>query len=272
MKEKTLRVSVGGFGAIGRTVAAALDAGIPGLELAAVSARDTGRARAHMAAHFGTPSEVRPLECLSDGVDVVVECCPAHLFETVALPALEAGKILVVASTGALLHNRHLEAVALRTGGRILVPSGALAGLDAVQAAALGRIDSITLVTRKPPASLKGAPAIAQMGLDLDALTEPVCCYAGPVEDAIAGFPANVNVAATLGFAGIGAADTRLEVWADPGVTRNIHAVTVISDSATISVQIEGMPSPDNPRTSRITPLSVISTLRRLTAPLVIGA
>ncbi|SNS35372.1 aspartate dehydrogenase [Antarctobacter heliothermus] len=272
MAKCTLKVAVGGFGAIGKAVAAALDQGIDGLELVAVSARDATKAKAHMARHFRSSYDVLSLDALAATADVVVECCPAHLLDQVARPTLEAGKIVVVASVGGLLGAPHLTEIATRTGGRILVPSGALLGLDAVQAAAQGKIDSVTIVTRKPPASLKGAPAIEKMGLDLDGLTAPVQCFTGSAQDAIKGFPANTNVAVALGLAGIGTERTQVEVWADPTVDRNTHSITVISDSANMNMTIEGIPSDDNPRTGRITPLSVISTLRRLVAPMVIGA
>lgn len=272
MTKRTLRIAVGGFGAIGKAVAAALDQGIDGMELAAVSARDVAGAKAWMADHFQHQYEVLPLERLCESADVVVECCPAHLLDQIARPTLEAGKTVIVVSVGGLLGNMHLKDIATRTGGRILVPSGALLGLDAVQAAAQGKIESVKIVTRKPPSGLKGAPAIEKMGLDLDSVTEPVQCYAGSAQDAIDGFPANLNVAVALGLAGIGAERTRLEVWADPTVKRNTHSIEVVSDSATMTMKIEGIPSEENPRTGRITPLSVISTLRRLTAPLVIGA
>ncbi|WP_323770483.1 aspartate dehydrogenase [Antarctobacter sp.] len=272
MTKHILKVAVGGFGAIGKAVASALDRGIDGLELVAVSAHDVARAKAHMADHFQNSYDVRPLEELSQAADVIVECCPAHLLDRVARPALEAGKIVVVISVGGLLANPHLKDIAARTGGRILVPSGALLGLDAVQAAAQGKIDSVTIVTRKPPFSLKGAPAITRMGLDLDQVTKPVRCFAGSAQEAIKGFPANTNVAVALGLAGIGTDRTQVEVWADPTLDRNTHSITVVSDSATMTMKIEGIPSEDNPRTGRITPLSVISTLKRLTAPLVIGA
>lgn len=272
MQNEPTKVAVGGLGAIGRTVVRALHEGIDGLELAAVSARDTARAREWTKAELGRAYPVHALAQLSEVADVIVECCPAHLLGEVARPALKAGKVMIVLSVGALLDHPDLEPLAASTGGRILVPSGALLGLDAVQAAANGNLESVSIETRKPPASLRGAPAIEAMGLDLDRLTAPVRCYAGPASGAISGFPANLNVAVALGLAGIGTDRTMLEVWADPGITRNIHRISVVSDSSRFSMQIEGVPSDDNPRTGRLTPLSVISTLKRLTAPLVIGA
>ncbi|MEH6653524.1 aspartate dehydrogenase [Loktanella salsilacus] len=272
MQQTKLTVAIGGLGAIGKAVARALHDGIDGLSLTAVSARDAGRARDWMQDNFGTTYSVLPLGDLADHADIVVECCPAHLLGEIARPTLEAGKTLVVLSVGALLAHPDLKDLAAQTGGRILVPSGALLGLDAVQAAAQGQILSVSIETRKPPKSLTGAPGIEAMGIDLDALTDPVCCFSGTAADAISGFPANLNVAVALGLAGTGADRTEVEIWADPTVTRNTHRIRVTSDSANFEMQIEGIPSDENPRTGRLTPLSAISTLKRLVEPLVIGA
>jgi len=149
----TLRVAVGGFGAIGKVVAEALDRGIEGLSLSAVSARDTARAETAMAG-FMKPAPVLPLGRLWEEADIVVECAPAKHLRDLAEPALAHGRIVITLSCGALLDNFDLAELARRQGGRILVPTGALIGLDAVQAAALGGgISSVQMITRKPPAA-----------------------------------------------------------------------------------------------------------------------
>ena len=135
--------------------------------------------------------------------DIVVEAAPAALFEQVAIPAIERGRIFIPASVGALLPRMHLVRRAQRTGARIVVPTGALLGLDAVRAAAEGRIDSVTLETRKPPMGLIGAPYLEKHGLDMTDVTMPTRVFRGNARDAAAGFPANVNVAAALALAGI---------------------------------------------------------------------
>src|SRR5258708_6914384 len=134
-KRPTYRVAVGGFGAIGKVLAEALDDGIDRLSLTAVSARDTARARAAVA-KFATPVPVVPLDQLWEDADIVVECAPAKYLRVIAEPALANGRTLVTLSCGALLDNFDLIELARAHGGRILVPTGALIGLDAVQAAA----------------------------------------------------------------------------------------------------------------------------------------
>ena len=151
-----------------------------------------------------------------------------------------------------------------------MVPSGALLGLDAVTAAAEGCIHGVRMITRKPPRSLVGAPYLLENGISLEGLSEPRLVFSGTARDAAAGFPANVNVAAALALAGIGPDRTMAEIWADPLIERNCHTVEVESDSARFTLSIVNIPS-DNPRTGRITALSVLAALRKLQSPLRIG-
>jgi aspartate dehydrogenase len=266
----TLRVALGGFGAIGKAVAERLDAGIEGLELAAVSARDVARATAAMV-EFERPAPVVSLARLGEDADIVVECAPAALLREIAEPALARGRTVMVLSCGALLDNFDLVEMARRQGGRILVPTGALIGLDAVAAAAEGGLSRVHMVTRKPPLGLLGAPYLEQHGIDLSGLNAPKRVFTGTAHDAARGFPANVNVAAALALAGIGPERTTIEIWADPGVSRNIHRIEVEAEAARFSMQIENVPSIENPKTGLMTPLSVIAALKKLASPLAVG-
>ena len=265
----TLTVAIGGLGAIGLPLARALDMGIDGLRLTAVAARDPVKAAANLA-RFRNPPAVVPLPELANA-DIVVEAAPAAVFEAIAQPAIEAGRIFVPCSVGALLPRTHLVRRALATGARIVVPTGALLGLDAVRALAEGRVDSVRLVTRKPPASLAGAPYLKANGIEPTIFEKAVRVFIGNAIDAAAGFPANVNVAAALAMAGIGPVRTEVEIWADPKVKRNIHTITVEAPAARLTMSIENVPSEDNPRTGQITPLSVMACLRGLVAPLKVG-
>ncbi len=265
-------IAIAGLGAIGLAVARAVDAGkVPGIGLVAVSARDQAKAQRALSGFVSVPRIVGLAE-LAEAADVVVECLPKAQFAAVARPAIERGRILMPLSVGALIDHMDLVERARATGARIVVPTGALLGLDAVRAAAEGRIASARIVTRKPPAGLAGAPLLAERGIDLERLREPLLLLDGTAREAIAAFPANVNVAVALSLAGIGPDATRAEVWADPGVTRNTHTIVVKSDSSDLSMTIENIPSEENPRTGKITALSVLAALRRLTAPLVVGS
>ena len=264
------RVAIAGFGAIGRVVAQRLDGGIVGLALAAVSARDHSRAEQAIA-NFARPIPVVPLPRLWEQADVIVECAPAALLREIAEPALAHGRRVMVLSCGALLDNFDLVDLARRHGGRIFVPSGALLGLDAVAAAAEGSISTVHMITRKPPGGLSGAPYLEENAIDIAELSEPKRLFAGTAREAARGFPANVNVAAALALAGIGPDRTTIEIWADPGVTRNVHRIEVEADTARFSLQIENVPSTENPRTGRLTALSVVAALRKLSSPLAVG-
>ena len=128
------------------------------------------------------------------------------------------------------------------------------------------------MVTRKPPAGLVGAPYLVQHQIDVQTLTEPLRVFEGSALDAAAGFPANVNVAAALALAGIGPIRTRVEIWADPTVTRNTHTIHVEAEAARFTMTIENVPSAENPRTGKLTALSVLSCLRGLVSPLKVGS
>ena len=263
-----MRVGIAGLGAIGAPLGRALLAGsVPGLELVAVAVRDPGSVERRLGQAVPAVDFVQ----LAQGCDIVVEAMPRSQFRAVAEPAIERGRIFVPLSVGALIDETDLVERARKTGARIIVPTGALLGLDAVRAAAEGTILSATIETRKPPAGLVGAPYLIEHKIELDGLTEPLRVFSGTARDGARGFPANVNVAAALSLAGIGPDRTRLDIWADPALTRNTHKITVDADSARFTMTIEGIPSEENPRTGKLTPLSALATLRGLVAPLRVG-
>ena len=264
-----LRVAVAGLGSIGTRVVEELDREIDGLVLAAVSAQNPDKHRARLAA-LKRPPAILPIEALADAADIVIECAPGHLVRTIVAPFVSSGKTAVVLSVGALLDHEDLIELAKAKGGQIVVPTGALIGLDAVTAAAVGKIHSVRMVTRKPIRGLAGAPYIVENNIDIERLAEPLKIFDGTARAAAKGFPANLNVAVALSLAGIGPDRTMLEIWADPTVTRNTHRIEVDSDSARFSMSIENIPS-ENPRTGRITALSVIACLRKLRASLRVG-
>lgn len=264
-----MRVGIAGLGAIGTALGRALLAGaIPELELTAVAVRNA----ATVAGRLGSAVPSLDFGGLADACDIVVESLPRALFRSVAEPAIAKGRIFVPLSVGALLDEGDLIEAARATGARILVPTGALLGLDAVKAAAEGAVTSVNMVTRKPPAGLAGAPYLLEHGISVDGLTEPLLVFAGSARDGARGFPANVNVAAALSLAGIGPDRTQMEIWADPALTRNTHRIVVEADSARLTMMIENVPSEENPKTGKITALSTLALLRGLVSPLRVGS
>ena len=270
-KHRVRTVGIGSLGTVGLEVARRIDAGeIDGLTLRAVSARDHARARNRMRG-FRSPVEVVAAGELAERADIVVECAPAAVFRDIAEPVVRAGKTLVAISAGALLDHADLVETARATGAQIVVPSGAVMGLDAVRGAAESGIASVTMITRKPPGGLAGAPHLVEHGIDVNDLDAPLKVFEGSARDGARGFPANVNVAAALGLAGVGPERTRLEIWADPGVTRNTHEIRLEAETVRFQLRIENVPSEENPRTGRSVAPSVVAALRRFVAPLVVG-
>ncbi|HEY6024972.1 MAG TPA: aspartate dehydrogenase [Pseudolabrys sp.] len=271
MKDRApLRVGIAGLGAVGLDVARRLiDGAVPGLMLTAVAVRNADKARRALP-QIGDMIALRTPEALADDCDVVVECLPPALFRDVAISAIDKGRIFMPLSVAQLLQNGDLIERARQNGARILVPTGALIGLDAVRAAAEGTIHSVKMVTRKPPAGLEGAPYLREHAISVAGLKEPLKVFDGSAREGARGFPTNVNVAAALSLAGIGPDRTRLEIWADPNVTRNTHTITVDADTARFTMTIENIPSA-NPRTGKSVAPSTVAALRGLVSELKVG-
>lgn len=266
----SIAFGIAGTGAIGATVARALDDGIEGFHLAGVAASRPERLE-ELNATLSAPAQGMDFGALAERCDWVLESLPPRLFGDLAEPVLAAGKTLVVLSCSQLLGREDLFQLARERGARVKVPSGAMLGLDALKAVAVGALRSVTIETRKPVAGLIRAPYIQRTGLDLEGLAEPMKILSGSVTEVAREFPANVNVAAAVSLAGLGPDETRMEIWADPGLTRNRHIVRVTSDSSDYTVSIENRTSPENPATGRITPQSVIALLRHHGATLQVG-
>lgn len=265
-----IRIAIGGLGAIGKALARRLAEGtVPGVVLSAVSAKNHDKAQEFINT-LPHPVPVLEMNQLEPMADIVVECAPAAILGDVIGPFLRARKKAIVLSVGAILFRPDLIELARQSGGTILVPTGALIGLDAVVAAAEGQIHSVRMVTRKPPNGLSGAPYLIEHGISMEGLTEPLKVFTGNAKEAAKGFPANLNVVVALALAGIGPDRTMLEIWADPTVVRNTHTITVDSDSAKFTMTMENIPS-ENPKTGRIVAQSVTALLRKMTSTFVVG-
>lgn len=255
-----LAVGIAGLGGIGTEVARWLAADAPpGLRLAAAAGRELATT-ARRLTDLGHPdAQAVSLDALPDACDVVVECLAPEVAATLLEAVVDRSGTVIAVSVAALLARPELVGRARRSGTRLIVPSGAVAGLDALRAAAIGGIRSVRLRTRKPPA-----------GLDADA-GGPVRVFAGNAIDACRAWPRNVNVAATLSLAGIGGERTEVEIWSDPTLARNVHEIEIDADSTLIRMTIENRPSATNPRSSAITAHSVCAVLAGLVDPVRIG-
>jgi len=196
----TTRIAIAGLGAIGKALATRIAAGsIPGTTLACVAARDAAKARAWLdEAGIGAP--VVALDAFPDHADLAVECAPAAIIEEICAPMLKAGKKVMVLSCGALLPRPQILELAKAHGGQIIVPTGALLGLDAVTAAAEGTINSVRMTTRKPPRGLVGAPYLAEKGLDMDKKRKTLIADMAVVDPTAGGNPVKLTKKAALGL------------------------------------------------------------------------
>ncbi len=174
-------------------------------------------------------------------------------------------------SGGALLERDDLFRLAEENGATIYVPSGAIIGLDGIAGACAGRIDSLTMITRKPPEGLRGALGITAAGIDLDSVSEPTVVFEGPALEACRLFPANVNVSAALSMAGLGPQRTRIRIYADPTVDKNTHDIIAEGEFGRLSIRIENVPSEENPKTGKLSAFSALATLRKITSTVQVG-
>ena len=201
------------------------------------------------------------------GLDLVVECASPAAVRSHAEAVLARGKDLLLMSSGALtdgtLHER-LADLAQRHDRRLMVPSGALGGIDAIKAVRQ-LLDDVTLTTTKSPRSLAGAPGFKDW--ESKEIAEPQVVFDGYASDAVKLFPANVNVAATLSLAGLGPDRTRVRVVADPSASQNTHEVVATGDFGVLRMRMELRPHDRNPRTSYLAIVSAIETLRAACSP-----
>ena len=267
---KPIGVAIIGCGAIGGYLARSLDRGLaPGLKLKLLYDRNLEKARRLADSLASKPSVARSFQEILDAedVDLVVEAASQGAVREYALRVLRSGKSLMVMSVGALtdieLYTRLKEAAEDR-GVQLLIPSGAIAGLDAVKAARIAGIRSVTLTSRKPPRVFKDNPYVKSRGLDLSELKKPLVVYEGPAVEACRLFPFSVNVAATLSLASIGPDKVKVRIIADPDVPGNVHEILVEGEFGKMRCTTFNKPTPENPKTSFLAALSALATLRKL--------
>lgn len=179
--------------------------------------------------------------------------------------------MLILSSGGLLTQGRWLRRAAAR-GVPVYVPSGAIVGLDGIRAAAVGRLRSVTLTTRKPPRAFQGAPGLARKGMGLKRIRAPKLIFQGSARRAATLFPQNINVAATLALAGVGPERTRVRIIADPRARANIHEIEARGSFGRILIRAENRPSPRNPKTSQLAIQSAVAQLEQILRPVRIGS
>jgi len=267
-----LKIGILGVGAIGRTIATAIDRKQVKAELVAVSDQDRARAEA-LSAELSAHPAVVSVEKMLERAELAVEAASQAALPDFVPKALARGRDMLIMSVGGLLGREEWFRRAEEQGCRIYVPSGAIAGLDGIKSASIGRIESAMLTSRKPIAALKGSKYVVERGLALDSFKEETVIFEGLAEEAARAFPATSNVAASLRLAVDPAAPVpvRVRIVAVPGGEKNVHEIRVQGEFGRLAVTVENVPSKDNPRTSQLAAFSAIATLKNLTQALRVG-
>lgn len=262
-------IGIVGCGAIGQALLREGDAGnLPG-SISGVNSRTESTARRFLATLDNPPPYLERDELIARST-LVVETAGGHVVPQLAQEVLGAGKDLMVISIGALLDHPEIIELAQKTGSRLLAPSGAIAGLDGIKSACVGRVDRVTMESRKPPQALEGAPYLVERGISLAGLEQETEVFSGTAREACRGFPANLNVSAAVSLAGVGPDQTQVRILAVPGLDRNCHDIEVEGEFGLLRVHIENIPS-ENPKTGRLTAMSIIRAVRDVANPVRIG-
>lgn len=212
------------------------------------------------------------LEDLINRVDLVIEATkPESSFDIAKKTILACRDIIIMSVGGIIKHYKELEVLADQKNVRMFIPSGAICGIDGLKAVAYGKINKVTLTTKKPPKAFLGLPYILKKKIRLDNLKEDVILFEGDAYSAIRHFPQNINVAATLSIAGIGPDNTFVRIIASPNTTKNIHEIEIDSDAGRIFTRTENIAHPDNPKTSYLAVESAVAILKYIFYPIRVG-
>jgi len=265
-----MKIGIVGAGTIGAFLIRALKDD-SSFRLVAVDDIDTDLALKVLSENGYPESLHMPIENFPDDTDVYVEAASASVAAKIVKFALERGKIVIPASIGGLGDIEPYSEIAKRTGGRLVLPSGAICGLDALKAIPSDSITSVSLKTTKPAKTLADSKYVKDRNINILAFTEPTMIFRGTARDAANAFPKSINVAAALSHASIGLDRTLVEIWADPQGERNIHTITVQSGHGDLAMTTSNVPFEENPRTSRLAAYSILAAIRNLTKPIIVG-
>jgi aspartate dehydrogenase len=271
-----MRVGIIGGGTIGRLFVEHIRRGDLGKDVTvvAIGGHRRGTRSEALATEFAIPFSTETAALIAARPDVVIEAASHDAVRQSCGPLLENGIGVIVLSGGALCDDAlraRLERAAHASGALLYVPSGGIAGLDALKAACVAGVDEVQITVMKPPPAWKEIDYVEQLGVDLDHLREPRTLFEGAARDGVPLFPANVNIAAVLSFAGIGLDRTRLKVIADPALTHNTHLIEIRGRTGNISIKVQNVPAPDNPKTAWLACYSALAALKLAKSPVRYG-
>jgi aspartate dehydrogenase len=271
---KPLKIGIVGCGAIGSSLAKAVVKDFSKrAKLVALFDSDRMKSGA-LSRSVSNASKLKTesLQKLISKSDLVIEASHASASFVIAGKVLAQGKDIIILSIAGIAGNiQKLARLAQRQGGRIYIPSGAVAGIDALKAARVGKINKVVLTTRKSPASFKDVLYLKTKKIDLDKIRKDTVLFSGSARKAIRSFPQNINVAGLLSIAGVGEDKTRVQIIASPLIKKNEHEIRIESPAATIVTRTQNLLHPDNPKTSYLAVLSALALLKQILEPVKIG-
>lgn len=266
------RVGIVGLGNIGRRVARHIDGGrIPGARLSCITSRDMEKVAAFCAT-LATKPQATSLAEVCAGSDIVIECATAAAFPDIARAVLKAGKSLIAVSAAGLPRCPDFHELAAASPGRVRIASGAMPGLDSIRSAAEGRIAACRLTSTVLPSSFSGENILKEHGIDVGTLREKTRVFKGTAKEAAASFPRHFNVAISLNLAGVPLDLIQVELWVDPSLPGATVHIEVEAEDVTLTMMSKNIPSPENPRTSRIIAPSVLAALRGMVGAVQAGS
>lgn len=265
--EKT-RIAIIGTGALGGLIAEEIKKTLSkDYELLGLYGRDFDRT-ANMAKQIGCKTYRTLEEVLKDGPDFIVEAASSQVIKEIGLQALKRGINLIILSSGVMADKkfyREMEETARKNKIKVYIPSGAVGGFDVLQAAKLMEETESKITTEKHPESLNGAPFLQGRILSEE---EEELVFQGTAEEAIKHFPKNINVAVATALATNGVENTQVIIKSNPALNSNKHRIELKGPSIRVSVEVESIPSEDNPKSSTLAAWSVIGLLKNLAAPI----
>jgi aspartate dehydrogenase len=265
------KLGIIGCGNIGNEIAMAIDKGDINVTLHACYDTDKKKFDELLAKNKNLKPAFMEAEELIKSCDLVMECAVKSAVRKFFELAIKNNRDIVFISVGGLLGCMDLMEEAGKKNINIYIPSGAVVGIDGLNAAKYGGLKQVTLITRKPPKAFKGNAYLESKKINLDTISAETVVFEGNASEAVEHFPANVNVAATLSIAGMGADKTRVKIVIDPALKVNTHEIIAEGEFGKFRVISENLASPRNPKTSYITSLSVIVMLKKITEPIHIG-
>ena len=264
-RDKHIRLGLIGYGAIAHEIAQKVsDIGSIEIVGALVLPEDQSKTAA-----FPLVTTWRELSAFNP--NLVAECASHDAVDSHAEAILAANIDLMIVSIGALADQaleQKIRRAAEKSGGQVILPAGAMIGIDGLAAARRVGLDQVVLTSSKPPLAWSGAPGSKK--INLQEIDQETVIFSGTARQAARQFPKNANVAATIALAGIGFDRTQVTLIADPKAQGNRHVLEFSGAAGSYLVQTDGVVSPDNPKTSMLTAYSILRAIENRTSAIII--